>query len=83
MSSLVTILEKPSCMQCTMTKRRMDDLGIEYDTIDMTEREAALEWALDQGFQQAPIVVVGDMGGEDFQAWPGFDPDRIQALAGE
>ena len=29
----------------------------------------------------APIVVVGDMDSEDFDAWTGFRPDRIEALA--
>lgn len=76
----VTMLTKPQCVQCKMTARKLDEAGIAYQTIDLTESEAALEWAQGHDFMSAPIVVVGDMETEDFNAWAGFRPDRIDAL---
>lgn len=60
--------------------RELSRRGIPHDVIDVTESQAALEWAQDHSFLSAPVVVVGDMESEDFSAWTGFQPDRIAAL---
>ena len=77
----VTLLTKPQCVLCRMTAQQLDRHGIAYEVIDVTESEAALEWAQEHDFFAAPIVVIGDMDSEDFDAWTGFRPDRIDALA--
>lgn len=75
------MLTKPQCVQCGMTKRELDKRGIEYKVIDITESEAALEWCRERDFRQAPVMVVGDMSTDDFDAWSGFQPERIEGLA--
>lgn len=76
----VTMLTKPRCVQCRMTARALDSHGIEYKTIDITESEAALEWALENDFRAALVVIVSVFTTEGFDAWTGFRPDRIASL---
>lgn len=79
MTAAVTVYTKPSCPQCTMTKKVLDKLGIEHDTVDVTADPEAHAYVTGLGYQQAPVVVVGD--GE--QHWSGFSPDRLKGLISE
>lgn len=72
---MTTVYTKPSCVQCDMTKRMMDKIGVEYTTVDITQDKSALKMILDMGFQSAPVVIA------DGDAWAGFQPDKITALA--
>lgn len=73
---MVTVLSKPSCVQCNATYRALDDSGVEYEVLDITEDEEAHKRALDLGYLQAPVVIT-DTGAH----WSGFQPDKIKALA--
>ena len=63
------------CPQCMMTKRYMDALDIEYETIDTTDNEKAREYVKSLGFQTLPVVVV-----ENGEAWFGFRPENIDLI---
>lgn len=76
MTAAVTVYTKPSCPQCVMTKKVLDKLGIEHDTVDVTADPEAHAYVTGLGYQQAPVVVVGD--GE--QHWSGFSPDKLKGL---
>ena len=71
---VIRVYEKPSCVQCTQTKRLMDRLGLEYEVEDVTEPDN-LAAAQELGHTSAPVVVVGA------ESWAGFRPDLINALA--
>ncbi|WHS51371.1 glutaredoxin-like protein NrdH [Rothia sp. SD9660Na] len=71
----VTVYTKPACVQCNMTYRALDKLGVQYNTVDITEDPAALELIKDMGYLQAPVVIAGE------DHWSGFQPDKINALA--
>jgi glutaredoxin-like protein NrdH len=58
-----------------MTKRMLDNLKVEYDTVDITEDSSALEMILSLGFKSAPVVIT------DTDSWAGFQPDKINSLA--
>jgi len=75
MPVIVTVLSKPSCVQCTATERALTKQGTKYTKIDMTEDPAALELAKSLGYMAAPVVIVGE------EHWSGFRPERIAALA--
>lgn len=75
------MLTKPRCVQCRVTAKALDSHGIEYKTIDITENDAALGWALENDFRAVPVVIVGDFTTEGFDTWTGFRPDRITSLA--
>lgn len=72
---MVTVLSKPTCVQCNATYRRLDAKGIQYRIIDMTEDAEALEKAKSLGYAQAPVIIAPD--GSHFS---GYDPERIDAL---
>lgn len=72
----VTVYSKPSCVQCLGVYRYLDNHGIEYNIIDMSEDEAALENAKALGYLQAPVVIAGD----DFH-FSGNRPDKLAELS--
>ena len=76
MTAAVTVYTKPNCPQCTMTKKQLDRLGIEHRVIDVTVDPDAHAYVTGLGYQQAPVVVVGD--GENH--WGGFSPDKLKGL---
>jgi len=72
---MTTVYTKPQCVQCDMTKKMLDKLGIEYQTVDITKDNDALEKVLELGFKSAPVVIT------DTDSWAGFNPDKINSLA--
>lgn len=72
----VTVYTKPSCVQCNATYRALDNQGIEYEILDLSEDATALETVKELGYLQAPVVVA------DGDHWSGFRPDKIAELAG-
>jgi glutaredoxin-like protein NrdH len=72
---MTTVYVKPACVQCDMTKRMLDKLEIDYDTVDITQDASALEMVMSMGFKSAPVVIT------DSDAWAGFNPDKINGLA--
>ncbi len=72
---MTTVYTKPSCVQCDMTKKMLDKNGIEYNTVDITQDPAAYEMIVGMGFMAAPVVIT------DNDAWAGFNPEKINAIA--
>lgn len=72
---MVTVLSKPSCVQCVATYRKLDASGVKYVVRDMSEDLEAVALAKELGYLQAPVVISGD------QHWSGFRPDLISQLA--
>lgn len=73
----VAVYSQPNCIQCTMTHRQLDKLGIAHDVVDLTKDPDAHAYVTGLGYTSAPVVVVND--GEDH--WSGFKPDRLKGLA--
>ena len=71
-----TVYSKPNCMQCTFTKKFLDEKDISYTTYDVYENEKALKTVKDLGFQSLPVVVID---GE--KPFFGFRPDLLEKLA--
>ena len=71
----ITVYSKPACMQCTMTKKKLDALNLDYDVVDISMDEEARDYVMALGYVQAPVV---EANGEH---WSGFRPDRIKGLA--
>ena len=71
----VVLYSKNDCIQCRMTKRNLDSLGIEYQEINLDENPQFSEYVTkDLGFMAAPVVVT------DTDAWSGFQPGKIEAI---
>ena len=77
MPSKVNVYTKPGCEHCIKTKRLLDNLGIEYTKIDVTQDDAARAKLVDEwGFRAVPVVETED------DVWSGFRPERIKAIVG-
>jgi glutaredoxin-like protein NrdH len=73
----ITVYAKPHCPQCDATKRQFNKLGVEYNVVDLSQNEEALDKFIAMGYQQAPIVVAGE------DTWSGFRPDMIKKVSQE
>lgn len=73
-SVTITVYSTPTCVQCNATYKKLDNLGFEYNVIDTTQDDVALEFVKSLGYMQAPVVVT------DNDHWSGFRPDKIIAL---
>lgn len=73
---MTTLYVKNNCVQCSMTKKMLDKLGVTYETVNLEETPEALEMILNMGFLSAPVVIASD--GNSFA---GFQPEKIQAIA--
>lgn len=71
----ITVYSKPACVQCTATTRALDARGLEYQIIDLTQDNEAMEMVMSLGYRQAPVVVAGEAH------WAGFRPDMIGRLS--
>lgn len=71
----IVVYSKPACVQCTATTRALDRQGMEYDVIDVSSDQDALELVQSLGYRQVPVVVAGE------KHWAGFRPDMISALS--
>lgn len=68
---------KPACQPCKATKRKLDELEIPYETVELTE-ESATRFR-DEGLTSAPVVEV-DLGHGAVWRWTGYAPSQIEAL---
>lgn len=71
----ITVYSKPACVQCTATYRALEQRGLNYTVIDLSEDADAMDRVTALGYRQVPVVVAGE------QHWSGFRPDMIGALA--
>lgn len=71
----IVIWTLPTCVQCDMTKKQFDKLGIQYEEQSLEDNPLVLEGFKQQGLMSAPIVTT------DTKAWSGFRLDKIQSLA--
>ena len=72
---VVTVWEKPNCVQCMQTKRVMDQEGIQYRTRRLDKSPKAVERFIELGLTSAPIVET------DTKRWSGFRINKIRSLA--
>lgn len=71
----VTVFTKPQCQQCEATKRRLNERGITFETVDLSENPETLAQLVHAGYRQAPVVITPDA------SWSGYRPDLIDELA--
>lgn len=71
---LIRVYSKPSCQQCTATKRYLADRDIPFEDEDLTD-PGNLAAAKALGHTSAPVVVAGE------KSWAGFRPDFLAEIA--
>ena len=73
----VTVYTLPVCQQCNMTKRWLDQRGIEYSTVDLSTDAQAAEAVKFLGYLAAPVIVVSNGDPETDLHWSGFHPANL------
>jgi glutaredoxin-like protein NrdH len=71
----ITVWTTPNCVQCMMTKKQFDKLGIDYEEKPLADNPTQVELFKTQGFLSAPIITT------DIKTWSGFRLDKIKSLA--
>lgn len=79
----ITVYSKPRCPQCTATQRKLNGLGAQHESVDVSGDPEALSFIQSLGYRQAPVVVVKDAKGAIVKHWSGFRPDLIKKVAGK
>ena len=74
MSEHVTVYADAEHDDVADTMAVLENLGISYTLVDLTQDENALQHVEELGFTQTPVVEVGTT------SWAGFRPDLIHAL---
>ena len=75
MSDQVTVYADVEHDDVADTMAGLENLGISYTLVDLTQDENALQHVKKLGFTQTPVVEAGTT------SWAGFRPDLIHALA--
>ena len=72
----ISLYTTPNCPQCRMTKKMLDDAGVQYELIDLSKDAEAMEMVKELGHVAAPVVITNT------KHWSGFRHDQIiQAIA--
>lgn len=81
MSSPVILLSKPGCVQCNAVTRRLDELGIFYEKVDVSEDQDWQVQLKEHDIRSVPVTL--PFAEAEPGRWVlGYDPDAIDALAG-
>ncbi|UGO52513.1 glutaredoxin [Enterococcus phage KEF1] len=57
---MITVYTKNNCASCTFTKRKLQELGVNYQEINVDEDLSALEYLMECGFRSLPVVFKDD-----------------------
>ncbi|MCO0831963.1 glutaredoxin-like protein NrdH [Fructobacillus sp. W13] len=71
----VTVFTKNNCVQCKMTKKYLDQIGVAFEEINVEEQPEFLAQIKEQGFKQTPVVQI-----EGQEAFSGFQPAVLKQL---
>ena len=71
----ITVYGSASCVPCRNTKRYLDAWGLEYNYIDVTKDQEALDKITELGYSGIPVIMIDGYG-----HWQGFDLERLEQL---
>lgn len=57
---MITVYTKNNCASCSFTKRKLQQLGVNYKEINVDEDLAALEYLMKCGLRSLPVVFKDD-----------------------
>lgn len=57
---MITLYTKTNCFPCKMTKRKLQELGVNYKEINVDEDLNALEYLMERGLTSLPVVFKDD-----------------------
>lgn len=57
---MITVYTKNNCASCTFTKRKLQELGVNYQERNIDEVPEDLEYLMICGFRSLPVVFLDD-----------------------
>ncbi|MDY7904120.1 glutaredoxin domain-containing protein [Bacillus sp. AG1] len=70
-------LEQPNCNPCKMVSNYLNEVGVEYETVDVTqEPEVAAQFEV----MGVPVTILLNVQEEEVNRSIGFKPDELDAL---
>ncbi|NMV98076.1 thioredoxin family protein [Bacillus velezensis] len=73
-------LEQPNCNPCKMVSNYLNDAGVEYETVDVTQNpEAAAQFEV----MGVPVTILLNEQGEEVKRSIGFKPNELDELLKE
>ncbi|WP_368223688.1 glutaredoxin domain-containing protein [Bacillus velezensis] len=73
-------LEQPNCNPCKMVSNYLNDAGVEYETVDVTQKP---EVAAQYGVMGVPVTILLNERGEEVKRSIAFKPDELDKLVRE
>lgn len=73
---MITVYTKNNCFPCKMTKRKLQELGVNYKEINVDENLEALEYLMECGFRSLPVVFKDD----EPIVTGGYAPNILEAI---
>lgn len=71
---MIKVYSKDRCPQCRMTKKKLKEMNVSFEEINVGVDSKAMDYLKSQGFKSVPIVET------ESETWAGFQPDRIEAI---
>ncbi|MCX2809570.1 thioredoxin domain-containing protein [Bacillus sp. ChL18] len=73
-------LEQPNCNPCKMVSNYLNDAGVKYETVDVTQKpEVAAQYEV----MGVPVTILLNEQGEEVKRSIGFKPDELDKLVRE
>lgn len=73
-------LEQPNCNPCKMVCNYLNDAGVKYETVDVTQKpEVAAQYEV----MGVPVTILLNEQGEEVKRSIGFKPDELDKLVRE
>ncbi|WP_342496910.1 thioredoxin domain-containing protein [Bacillus sp. FSL R5-0593] len=73
-------LEQPNCNPCKMVSNYLNEVGVKYETVDVTQKpEVAVQFEV----MGVPVTVLLNEQGEEVKRSIGFKPDELDKLVRE
>ena len=57
---MIKVYTKNNCASCTFTKRKLQELGVDFKEINVDDDLAALEYLMECGLRSLPVVFKDD-----------------------
>lgn len=73
---MVTVYTKNNCPACTATKSFLETISVDFLELNIEEDMSYLEDVVRHGYQQVPVVIVGD----GVNKWSGHQPSKLMTL---
>jgi glutaredoxin-like protein NrdH len=73
----ITVYSTPKCVQCKLTKGWLDERGITYRAVDLSQHPEDLEAVQALGYASAPVVIVSAGDPETDIMWSGLHVDNL------